>query len=258
MRTSQVAAQLYTIRDYTKTPPDIAASMKKVRGCGYQAVQVSGMGPIDEKDLVKILNGEGLVCCATHESGDTILNSPGKVVERLRKLDCTYTAYPYPSGIDFSNPAAVHDLAKRLNNAGKVLADAGMVLTYHNHNVEFRHVNGKAALDVIYDETDRRCLQGEIDTYWVQAGGGCPVEWCGRLKGRLPLLHIKDYGVNAQNQGVMTEIGSGNINWKNVIRAAERAGCEWFIVEQDSNWINSDPFEALKKSYDFIRDNLCG
>jgi len=257
MRADQVAAQLYTIRDYLKTPSDIAVSLKKVRECGYQAVQVSGMGPIEERELMKILNGEGLVCCATHESGDTILNNPEKIVERLHKLGCAYTAYPYPSGIDFSNPAAVHDLAKRLNNAGKTLAAAGMVLTYHNHNIEFRHIDGKAVLDIIYDETDKRYLQGEIDTYWVQAGGACPVEWCRKLAGRLPLLHMKDYGVNSQSQGVMTEIGSGNINWRTIVDAAEQAGCTWFIVEQDSNWINNDPFEALKKSYEFIRGNLC-
>jgi hypothetical protein len=35
MQLNQVAAQLYTIRDFVKTAPDIAASMKKIRDIGY-------------------------------------------------------------------------------------------------------------------------------------------------------------------------------------------------------------------------------
>ncbi len=83
MKIDQVAAQLYTIRDHIKTPADIAASMKKVRDIGYTAVQVSGMGPIEESELMKILDGEGLDCCATHEPGDVIRQTPEIVVERL-------------------------------------------------------------------------------------------------------------------------------------------------------------------------------
>ena len=257
MKIEQVAAQLFTVRNHIKSPKDVAESMKKVRRAGYTAVQVSGMGPIDEAELGKILDGEGLVCCATHESSDTILNEPQKVADRLKKLGCTYTAYPFPVGIDFSSLDAVKDLAARLNHAGKVLHDQGLVLTYHNHNIEFRHVGGKVALEVIYDETDPAYVQSEIDTHWVQAGGASPLEWCERMKGREPLLHLKDFGVNEEKKSVMTEIGSGNINWKKIVAATEAGGCEWYIVEQDRNWIHDDPFESLQVSFEYIKNNLC-
>ena len=65
-----LAAQLYTIRDYTKTPKDIAESMKNIKAIGYDAVQISGLGPIDPKELAAILDGEGLVCCASHDGGE--------------------------------------------------------------------------------------------------------------------------------------------------------------------------------------------
>ena len=81
MKINQVAAQLYTLRDHLKTPEDIARSLKKVRAIGYQAVQVSGMGPIGEAELLKILANEGLTCCATHEPGQVIL--PGSVTAAI-------------------------------------------------------------------------------------------------------------------------------------------------------------------------------
>src|SRR5579863_139109 len=101
MKIKQVAAQLYTVRDFAKTPPEIAQTLKKIRAIGYEAVQLSGLGPISESELLATLKGEGLVCAATHEDGNTILNEPQLVVERLRKLACPLTAYAWPAGIKF-------------------------------------------------------------------------------------------------------------------------------------------------------------
>jgi sugar phosphate isomerase/epimerase len=253
MKITQVAAQLYTVRDYCKTAADLAETLKKVRAIGYQAVQLSGVGPIPEQDIVRMLNGEGLVCCATHEGN--ILTEPWKVVERLRHLNCRYTAYPYPGGVKLETLADVRELARRLNAAGRILADAGQVLTYHNHNIEFRTFGGRLMLDVLFEETDPVCLQGELDTFWVQYGGGSPEDWCRKLTGRLPLLHLKDYGVTADNKHTFAEIGHGNLNWKAIIAAAEASGCEWYIVEQDT--CPGNPFDSLKLSFDYLKDHLC-
>lgn len=254
MKLSQVAAQLYTCRDLLKTPADIAKTLKQVRAIGYTAVQVSGMGPIPEAELVAILEGEGLTCCATHEPSDVILKSPEKIVERLQKLRCKITAYPFPAGIDFNDVASVEALIKGLDHSGKVLADAGLTLCYHNHNHEFRKVQGKPFLELIYEKTNPKYVQGEPDTYWVHAGGGENVEWCERLKNRLPIIHLKDYQVNDQNQAQLCEIGAGNLNFKKIIAAAEKSGCQWFVVEQDT--CPGSPLDSLKQSFEYIRTNL--
>ena len=254
MKIQQVAVQLYTLRDFCKTAADYAASLKKVRAIGYQAIQISGVGPIPAAELRSIAEGEGLVICATHESGDTILNEPGKIVERLAALGTKYTAYPYPAGIDFSDPAHVDNLITKLDAAGALLRQAGQVLTYHNHANEFLRVEGRTILETIYARTDAKNLQGEIDTYWVQAGGGNPVDWVARLKNRLPLLHLKDYAVNAAGQPHFAEIGSGNLDFKTIIPTAEASGCEWFIVEQDST--PGDPFDSIRQSFDYIKSML--
>ena len=44
MAASQLAAQLYTVRDFTNTPAEIATTMKKVKQLGYDAVQCSALG----------------------------------------------------------------------------------------------------------------------------------------------------------------------------------------------------------------------
>ncbi|MBM4164137.1 MAG: sugar phosphate isomerase/epimerase [Lentisphaerae bacterium] len=250
MKTTQIAAQLYTLRDHLKTPADIAASLKKVRQIGYRAVQVSGLGPIEESELNRILQGEGLTCCATHESGAKILDETAAVIARLQKLNCRYTAYPYPAGVDFGSLPTVLDLAARLDKAGQLMREAGLVLTYHNHAMEFQRLEGKLVLDWLYEKTDARHLQGEIDTYWVQHGGSDPVAWCRKLKGRLPLLHLKDYTVIG-GKPAFAPVGQGNLDIPAIVNAAEASGCEWFIVEQDDCY-GADPFEALAHSYRYL------
>lgn len=255
MQINQVAVQLSTLGDFLKTSKDIATSMKKVREIGYRAVEVIGMEPIAEEELVKILDGEGLTCCATHEPTATILDEPHKVVERLQKLNCKYTAIPFPSGFMLNTAEEVSDFASRINQAGTVLSQNGQVLTYHNHHREFRRVDGKVILETIYAETEPANLQGELDTYWVQYGGGDVAEWCRRLNNRLPLLHLKDYAIDKENKPVFAEVGNGNLNWKGIIAAAEHSGCQWFIVEQDI--CPGDPFGSVRISFEYIRDNLC-
>ncbi len=254
MKATQIAAQLYTCRDLLKTPPEIAATLKRVRAAGYTAVQVCGLGPISNPELIRILDGEGLVCCATHEDGDAIRHDTEKVIDHLRELDCSLTAYPYPAGVDMTDPTSLGSLIADLEAAGKMMAAAGITLTYHNHGIEFVKTNGVTALDRIYDETDPAHLQGEPDTYWIHYGGGENVAWCKKLHGRLPLIHLKDYGFTAENEPTYCEIGVGTLDFAAIIPAAEAAGCKWFIVEQDTT--PGDPVDSLKQSYDYLAANL--
>lgn len=251
MKLDQIAVQLYTLREQCKTPEAIADSLQKVAAIGYQAVQASGLGPIPEADLRALLAQNGLRLCATHEGSLTILQEPAKIIDRLQKLGCRHTAYPFPAGIDFASEESVGGLIQKLNHAGQQLAEAGLTLSYHNHHHEFRRLHGRLILERIYAETDPRYLKGEIDTYWVQFGGGDPVAWCQRLAGRLPLLHLKDYRINHDNQPEFAEIGHGNLDWPRILAAAAEAGCEWYIVEQDR--CPGDPFDSLRMSFEYLK-----
>ena len=82
----------------------------------------------------------------------------------------------------------------------------------------------------------------EIDTYWIQAGGGDPTAWIRKTKGRAPLVHFKDVGL-VDRQFIFAEVGEGNLNWIGIIEACKEAGTVWHIVEQDRH--QRDPFESV-------------
>ena len=252
MKLNQVAAQLYTLREQCKTPDDIARSLDKVRAIGYQSVQVSGLGPIENEALLKLAKDNGLSICATHESLDAILNSPEQVIDKLRALECQHTAIGFPSGVDLGSKEGVLDFCRRFESAAQKFVAANMTVSHHNHHHEFRHIEGKTVMQMILEQT--RAVTLELDTYWVQYGGGSPVEWNRRAQGRLPLLHLKDYVVNEANTPQFAEVGRGNLDWKPIIQSAEESGCTWFIVEQDTT--PGDPFDSLQMSFDYIKNNL--
>jgi len=241
MAGSKIAAQLYTLREFTKTPAEIADTMKKVAQIGYESVQVSGMGRIDPHELRKIVDGEGLSICSTHTAYDRMKNETAAVIEEHYILGCKN---PAVAGIpaDHRNAEGFHKFAKEASEVARKLAEGGLTWSYHNHSFELEKFGDKVGLEILRTESDPKYFNLEIDTYWIQHGGGDSAEWITRCKGRIPLLHLKDMG-NKGGQPLMMEIGEGNLNWPNILGAAKKAGVEWYIIEQDT--CQRDPFESL-------------
>ena len=255
MKIEQVAAQLYTIRDFLRTPEDYQESLQKISEIGYRSVQISGPRPISPAEIASLCAEKGLVINSTHEASQLIMENPAQVIENLDAFGCRYTAYPYPANIDFDSEESVRGLIAGLDASGRELAKVGKVLTYHNHDIELvRHFGGMPLLEAIYAGTNPDWLQGEIDTYWIYAANSSPEAWCARLRDRLPLLHLKDYRIGEDGKPQFAEIGQGILDFKTIIATAEASGCRWFIVEQDT--CPGDPFDSLEMSFRYIRDHL--
>ena len=75
-------------------------------------------------------------------------------------------------------------------------------------------------------------MNSELDTYWVQFGGCDPAAYVRKLAGRVPLVHVKDMTAGADR--AFAEVGEGILDFKSIFAEAEKAGTEWYIVEQDS------------------------
>ena len=90
-----------------------------------------------------------------------------------------------------------------------------------------------------------------LDTYWVQFGGGDVCAYLEKLKGRCECIHLKDLAIVNDEQR-MASIGSGSMSFDRILKAAEKAGVQYALVEQD-NCYGEDPFECLKKSYEYLK-----
>lgn len=246
MAITQLAAQLYTLRDFMKTPAAIAATFKKVKALGYDAVQLSGLGPIAPSELADILISKGQQAVITHTSYTRLREELDAVITEHKLWNCPHVALgSMPE--EFRSSAGIRKFALVANDIGKKLVEAGLTFSYHNHSFELAHNDaGISWLEQLYSETDPRYLQGELDTYWIQHGGADPAAWVTRMSGRMPVIHLKDM-VMVGDQQVMAEVGEGNLNWAAILPACRAAGVQWYAVEQDE--CRRNPFESLAISY---------
>ena len=86
----------------------------------------------------------GLTICATHEPGDWILDEPGKVRRPVESSRLPLHRLPFPlrRGLR-AMPDSRASLIRKLDQAGALLRENGLVLAYHNHNHEFVKWDGK-------------------------------------------------------------------------------------------------------------------
>ena len=241
---------MYTLREFTKTPADIAATLKKVREIGYEAVQLSALGPIEMGELKRILDGEGLTVAATHIGFDKMRDEPRAVIDEHLMLGCRYPAIGGMPG-EYRTAEGYRRFAKDATEVGKKLAAGGLHFGYHNHSFELERYDGRTGLEILYSESDPEYVKAELDTYWIQHGGGDPAAWIRSLAGRIPLLHLKDMAV-VEGKPVMAEVGEGNLNWPAILSSARESGVEWYLVEQDV--CRRDPFESLAISLRNLRE----
>jgi sugar phosphate isomerase/epimerase len=106
-------------------------------------------------------------------------------------------------------------------------------------------------MDCLYKTFDPRYVQFEIDTYWIQAGGCNPEEWIYKVDKRMDVVHFKDYQMKG-NEPRFCEIGEGNLNWNNIIKACKETAVKYVFVEQDS--FTDDPIASLRLSYEFLAE----
>ncbi len=249
-----LAAQLYTLRDFTKTPADIKTTLQRVRKIGYTAVQCSALGPIEPKELASILQGEGLTCCATHVSLDRMKNHTQAVIDEHKIWGCKLLAIGGFFPKNEPTPVTTQtwlDFAAEYNALAKKFAAAGLRIGYHNHSHELAKFDGRTALAILFDKLDSS-VWFEIDTYWITHGGGDPAAWIKKCAGRIPAVHLKDMAINLDRQQFMAEVGVGNLNWPGILKQCDAAGTDWLIVEQDTCY--RDPFDSLETSFQNLKE----
>lgn len=237
----KIGVQLYTVRDFCTTAADLTETLKKVAKIGYKYVEASPFGPLQPAELKNVLDGEGLSMPSTHLGLDAILQKTDTTVETLLMFDCKHIAL---SGPEERSEDGYLRFAEKLSEAANVLAPHGIQLSYHNHHWEFERYGDKTGIGILVENTDPQ-VGFQLDTYWVQEGGGDPIQWIRKVSGRIPFLHAKDMTI-IDAKVHMAEVGEGNLNWEGIFSAAKEAGTEWVIVEQDFS--QRDPFESIEIS----------
>jgi sugar phosphate isomerase/epimerase len=235
-----IAVELYTLREHLQDADAIAAGLQRVHEIGYESVELAGLGPIEPAHLARLLSDNGLAAGSAHVNWDRLHGELDAVIEDCRAWSCDHVAVPMLPA-EYRNAAGYARFGAEAGEVAGALLAAGVRLSYHNHSFEFERFGAKSGLELLF-EASGPALGAQLDTYWIQHGGGSPASWIRRLRGRVPTVHIKDMVV-ADGEPAMAEIGEGNLDWADVLRACGEAGTELLVVEQDI--CRRDPFDSL-------------
>ncbi len=244
MYNMNIAAQLYTVRNFCKDEEGIRRSAEKIAKIGYRAVQVSGIAEIPDETMRRIMDENGLKIVATHFGMDRYENDLDAMIDKHLTFGCTNAGIGY-TGVQERAEGFI-DLGRRAEKVAVALEKHGIHFIVHNHAFELCRYGDKTGLDLIYENSS--VLNAELDVHWIVAGGGDPTVWIRKLAGRMRVIHYKDFAVDYKGNRIYKEIGEGNMNWQDINDACAAAGIEYCIVEQDDCY-DRDPFDSLAISY---------
>ena len=246
----RLGAQLYTIRDFTRTPEDITKSLHKIKDLGFDDIQISGFGPMDPHALADLVNELGLYVCCTHSPFDRMQNDLDQLIYEHKLMHCdTIGLGMMPPQYRRSLKGIRQFIADTRDIAAK-MKDQGMQFAYHNHNLEFEKWDGALPMDVLIEETDPENFHFILDTYWIQMGGASPAQYIRKVTDRMKVCHFKDFAV-VEQKPVIAEVGAGNIDFCECFRACEDAHVQDIVIEQDT--CSRDPFDCLAFSFENLK-----
>ena len=263
-----VAVQLYSVRKDASA--DLRATLEQVKAMGYDGVEFAGLHGNSPADIKKMCEEIGLVPISAHVPYRDMVADPEGVLSQYATIGCKFVVVPYLIEEDRPGTEGFPEVIKNVKVIGEVAKKLGMTLLYHNHDFEFLKLDGKYALDILYDEVSAELLQTELDTCWVNVGGEVPADYIRKYSGRAPVVHLKDfYGDKSDDMyeliGIEKKapkkpsnfefrpVGSGIQDFPAILAAAKDAGAEWVVVEQDNPSMGLTPMECIAKSREYLK-----
>lgn len=264
MKKFPVALQVYSVR--TEAEADFKGTMQKVKDMGYDGVELAGLYGMTAVEAKKVLDEVGLALVSAHVPVDVLQQD--EALDDYANAGLKYIAIPWMS-VEPTQESVDASLAL-IDGIAKRCKERNMQLLYHNHDFEFEKVNGSYILDTFYKEIPADLLKTELDTCWVNVGGENPADYVVKYTDRAPVVHLKDFtGSKSENMYALIgnsdkkedttgafefrPVGSGVQNFPAILEAAEKAGAEWVVVEQDQPSMGKTPLECAKMSIDYLK-----
>lgn len=255
---NRIGAQFFTIRNFCKTIEDFEESCRKVKEIGYKVVQLSGIGDFSGEEVKAVLEKYDLICACTHRAPQKYLEHLEEEVKFHKTIGCKVCglgAMPEGTQSDFQGNSGIELVEKFAKDFGPVceaLAKEDLIFAYHNHGFEFVKINGRYLFEEIIDRMPYDNFKLIVDVYWLSSVGINPAKFIEKYKDKIICLHYKDLKVLKHRQQFYAEVGQGNLDWDEIIAASKACAAEYVLVEIDE--CDKDPFEALKISYDFLKE----
>ena len=228
-----IGLELYSVRNDLQK--DLAGTVRKVAQMGYQCVEFYApyydWTPAEARKVRRELDNLGIRCYSTHNDPKSFTpQGIGKAMELNNILGTRYIVMA--SAGEVTTIDGWKRVAEALDKANHTMAAHGLHAGYHNHDLEWKPVNGQKPIEVLAANTDKSIML-QLDVGTCLETGNDPVAWIKRNPGRIRSLHLKNW---APKGGYKVLFSEGVAPWKKIFAAAESVGgVEYYLIEQEGS-----------------------
>jgi len=250
-----VGLQLWSLR--ASLPKDLDGSLAKVRAMGFREVEGAGLWGRTANELRASLDTAGLRCTSAHMGLERLRDDLSGAFAEAKVLGATLFVCPWiPHEKGFTRDSALK-AAEAFSGFGKAAHEAGLRFGYHCHGYEFVPSTEGTLFDTLAGAADPARVEFQIDVFHAYLGGADPARLIEKYKGRVTTLHLKDlkkgFPVKAGTDGAPADadvpVGTGQIDYPAVLRAAVKAGTSAYYVEDES----ADPLGHIPQSLAYLQ-----
>ena len=246
-----IGIQLYTLREQFKN--DFEGTLQKIADIGYNAIEAAGYADgkfygLTPAEFKKTIEDKGLMPQSSHTSIN--LQNVDRVIEDTLEAGMHYIVLPHLSKDKRKTLDDYKKLTEEFNQIGERCKKSGLQFAYHNHAFEFEKINGIIPYDILLNQTESEFVTMQLDMYWMIYGGYEPLDYFEKYPGRFELWHVKDMDYTEKRES--TEIGQGRIDFEKIFAAKDKAGMNYYFVEQES--FKVPPFESIAISFNYLNN----
>ena len=254
--TGPLGLQLYSLRESFKK--DVPGTLDKVKALGFKTAELYSGMPGDPEQVKQMLAERGLTAISGHFSYDALKKDIAPAIAMAKTFGLKYAGVAWiPHEVGNFGEADVKRAAADFHQFAEAFKKEGIQFYYHVHGYEFRPVtegSSETFFDLLARETKPELVSFELDVFWVVHPGADPVKLLEKYPGRWVFMHVKDIRKGART-GVYTgkadlkddvAIGTGQVDWPSVFRAASKSGVRHYFIEDESPTVEEQIPASLK------------
>jgi sugar phosphate isomerase/epimerase len=264
--------QLFTF--FNSIDEDVEGTLKKIAAAGYKEIESAfskkgGFYGMNSNQFAAMVKAVGMRWKSHHAFGAPFKLPPGaklptgpdgkpiaippmlNLTENMQQIVDEVAAggveYLVCANTPITTVKDIDESVVMLNKTDEACKKAGITFAYHNHDAEFRKVEGVYPYDVFLSQTK---VKMELDLAWAIKGGKNPIDLFKQYPGRFPLWHVKDLDATKE---IVLPVGSGTIDFKKIFNASSKAGLKYFFIEHD---MPKDALESITTSFGNVNKML--
>lgn len=232
--------EIYSLR--REAQKDLPATLALIRKFGFTEIEGGDFFGRSAAEFRHLLDINHLKLTSMMAAYDHLRAEINSVADDAHAVGAEYVVCSTVPHKKKLTPEDCERAIESLNRFGENLAKAGLRCCYHIHGIEFGKSTDGTLFDRLANGTNPKCVNFEMDIFWIVYARQDPVKLLHQYPGRFPLMHVKDIRKDTPLGGspgdVLEEasvpLGQGLLDIPAALRAATETGVRHYYIEDEA------------------------